>query len=204
MRQIDEIRKLTGGRYLVCLEDGTRFPLYEKELEEFRIRQNEELSESDFQKIMEELLPKRAKLKAMHLLKNMDRTEMQLRTRLKNLDYPETVTEEAIAYVKQYRYIDDLRYASNYMEYRKERYSVRQMEQELLQKGIEKEIIDQALEQTELPDEESQIARWLEKKHYSPETADQKETERMYRFLLRKGYKNSAIQRMMRGKDLYE
>ncbi len=198
MRNVSEIRQLTGGRCLVCLEDGSSFPLYWKELHAYGIREEETVADGDYEKIMKELLPKRAKLCAMNFLKTMDRTEFQLRRKLDSLFYPEEIAAEAVEYVKKYRYIDDLRYALNYMEYRKESRSVRQMEQELLRKGVARETIREALDQMETPDEEAMIRMWMEKKHYSTGEADQKERERMYRFLMRKGFSSGAVLHAMR------
>lgn len=197
MRQIQEIRALTGGRYLIVLEDGACFPLYGKEVDAFAIREGELLCDADYEKIMLELLPKRAKLCAMHFLQKMDRTEQQLRRKLGTLFYPEEIIEKAVAYVKGYRYIDDVRYAVGYMEYRKDRKSVRQMEQELFGKGISKETFQEALAQIEEPDEEGQIRYWLEKKHYAKVCGDVKERERIFRFLLRKGYSASSVRSAM-------
>ncbi|WP_283684665.1 regulatory protein RecX [Parablautia sp. Marseille-Q6255] len=204
MRQIQELRKLSGGRYLVVFEDGSCFPLYAKELDAFSIREGGTLSEKDFEKIQGELLTKRAKLCAMHFLQRMDRTEQQLRKKLETLFYPADVVETAVSYVKSYHYIDDVRYAVSFMEYRREEKSVRRMEQELLQKGISKETFREALAQIETPDEEQQIRRWLDKKHYASVCQDQKERERIYRFLLRKGYSSSAVRRAMDMEYLYE
>lgn len=204
MKQICEIRKLTGGRYLVILDDDSSFPLYGKELDAFGIHEDGVLAEAAETKILRELLPKRAKLCAMHFLEQMDRTEQQLRKKLAALSYPQRAIDEAVDYVKSYRYIDDVRYAVNYMEYRKDSKSLRQMEQELYQKGISRETFSIAVEQLEKPDEAEQIRKWLLKKQYSGQNADRKETERIYRFLLRKGYSISDIQKALRRPDLYE
>lgn len=187
---------------MVSLADGTRIPLYAKEINAFGIHEEADISQDILEQIMQELLPKRAKLCAMHLLERQDRTEYQLRKKLLELFYPEEITEQAVAYVKAYHYIDDLRYAISYIEYRKDTKSLRQLSQELLQKGITPEIFAEAAAQIELPEEEAQIRRWMEKKHYIPGSSDQKERERMYRFLLRRGYSPQAIGRMMRMEDL--
>lgn len=197
MRQVRELRALTGGRYLIVMEDGTFFPLYAKEVDAFAVCEGESLCDTDFEKIMGEILPKRAKLCAMHFLQKMDRTEQQLRRKLGSLFYPEAIIDQAVAYVKGYRYIDDVRFAVSYMEYRRDRKSMRQMEQELYLKGISKETFQEALAQTEKPDEDGQIRYWLEKKHYAEVCGDIKEKERIYRFLLRKGYSASAVRRAM-------
>lgn len=204
MRQVEALKKLAGGRWLVTLDSGVNFPLYRKELDIYHLEEGAVLSDPDYENIMTELLPKRVKLCAMHQLEKRDKTEHQLRQKLTELFYPKQLVEEAIDYVKQYHYIDDLRYAVSYMSYRREQKSVRQMEQELYQKGIPKEIIQEALEQIETPDEEQQIKNWLKKKQYDPAEADHKETNRIYGFLLRKGYPAAAIQKVMRTGDFYE
>ncbi len=198
MREICSLRRLSGGRYLVTLEDGFRFPLYAKELEPFGIAEGGSLAEPDFERVMREILPKRAALSAMHYLQSADRTEQQVRRKLEELFYPQEIADGAVDYVKRYHYLDDLRYAQNYLDCWKDSRSLRQMEQELLRRGIARETFEEAVQQMELPDEESQILRWLEKKHYSGDGAEPKETERMYRFLLRRGYSIHAVQRALR------
>ncbi len=199
---IEEIRKLSGGRCLIILEDGRRFPLYKKELEDLGLSAGEEISEETLLQIYSELLPKRARLRAMHLLEQMDRTEHQLREKLQQSFYPQEIIDDAVAYVKGYHYLDDLRYAECYLRNHAAGRSIRQMQQELCQKGIAKETIGQALaeeqEQEDFPDEESQIRSLLSKKHYDPSAADPKERQRIYAYLARRGYSASAIRSVMK------
>ena len=197
MRRILGIETLGGGRFLVQTEEGDAFPMYKGELRHYGIREGEELGEESFREIMEELLPNRAKKKALHLLERLDRTETQLRQKLTELRYPKEIVEEAVSYVKSFHYIDDVRYARQYIESRGERESIRQMRTALLQKGIAGEILDGVLQDTEPPDEEKQIRRWMEKRQYDPEAADEKERARMYRFLLRKGYSCENIRNLL-------
>ena len=201
MHQISEIEKRSSGRYLITLDDGLQFPLYGKELGTYGIEVDAVLTEEAYLEIMLELLPARAKKKALHLLERMDRTEQQLRTKLTEGGYPQEIVEQTLEYVKGFRYIDDVRYARTYMEYRKESKSLRQMEQELYQKGISRADVQEALEEMEAPDEEQQIRQWVVKKHFDVETADRQERDRLIRFLLRRGYGMAAIQRVLRGSD---
>ena len=77
-------------------------------------------------------LSKRAKLRCMHLLERRDYTEKQLRDKLRlgKTQYPPEIIDEAIAYVKAYHYVDDARYARQYVECMKVKKSRRQIEQE--------------------------------------------------------------------------
>ena len=89
----------------------------------------------------------RAKKRALYLLERMDRTEQQLREKLKSSDYPEEVIEEAIEYVKSFHYLDDERYAENFTRYKKENMSRQQIKQKLMLKGVSKDIIQNAIEE---------------------------------------------------------
>ncbi len=197
MDYVTEIRKLTGGRHLITLESGISFPLYGKEIADCGLHEDEDVADEVISMILEELLPKRARLRAMHLLEKMDRTEQQLREKLLQSAYPELIIDDAVSYVKNYHYIDDQRYARNYLESHASSKSMRQMEQELLAKGIEKEIIRQAVSEMELPDEEGQILALLKKKHYNPAADDAAVRQKLIAYLMRRGYQYSDIIHVM-------
>ena len=140
----------------------------------------------------------RAKKRALYLLERMDRTEYQLREKLRASDYPEEVIEEAIDYVKSFHYIDDERYAENFTRYRKENMSRQQIKQKLMSKGVSKDIISNALEEEYDVDESIHIRNLLEKKHFSYQTSDEGEFRRVYNYLLRRGFRSSDILKEMK------
>lgn len=144
-------------------------------------------------------MQKRARLRCMHLLEKRDYTEKQLRDKLRmgKTEYTQEMIDDAIAYVKSYRYVDDESYACRYVECMKERKSRRQIEQELYQRGISREQVEKAFEQTQEVPEEELIASWLEKKHFVLEEADITEQRRMYGFLARKGFSGESIRRAL-------
>ena len=67
---------------------------------------------------MDELL-KQAKKKALSLLTDMDRTETQLRERLKQKGYPEPIIEEVMSYIQSFGYVNDANYAKRLVEGKK-------------------------------------------------------------------------------------
>ena len=136
---------------------------------------------------------RRARHRALHILERSDRTEQELRAKLER-NYRAEAVEDAISYVKQYHYLDDRRYAVNYLNSRGRVKSRRQVEQELLyKKGISKEILEEARREAEPQDEREQIRRWMEKKQIHPETADPNELRRFYLFLMRRGFRSEDI-----------
>ena len=83
----------------------------------------------------------------MHLLTDMGRTESQLRSKLALGGYPEDIVGEAVEYVKSFGYIDDMEYARSFIESRKDKKSRKELYAALSQKGVEKELIEQAFEE---------------------------------------------------------
>ena len=199
--QIMEIAELDKKRMRIVLEDRSSFALYKGEARQYGLQQGEELSEELFEEICEKVLVKRARKRAMHLLQRMDRTEAQIRTKLALGLYPDDVIDSAVDYVKGYRYVDDLRYTKDFVVYHMDRKSRTRIEQDLLRKGISKDMIRAVFEELEeegtRQDETAMIRSLLEKKKYDAQTSDRQEKQRMYAFLYRKGFHSEAINRAL-------
>lgn len=192
--QVIQVAELDKKRVKICLEDGTYFALYKSENRRYGLLEGEDISQDILQEIYQDILRKRARKRTMHLLEQMDRTESQLRFKLRQGYYPEEIIDDAIAYVKDYHYLDDLRYAQNYVRNHKDKKSRRIIQVYLLGKGIARHFVQQALEEEYDQENEGElILKWLEKKHYSADTADLKEKQKMYQFLVRKGFHSSDI-----------
>lgn len=136
---------------------------------------------------MQEVLPKRAKLRAMNLLQGREYTTAQLRTKLQQGFYPAEIIEQAIVYVAGFHYIDDLRYAVDYITYHEDSRSRRRIEQDLQGKGIPAATMEEAWqvwrENGGEQDEQRMIREQLHKKHYDPEAeTDWKERQKIYAF----------------------
>ena len=134
----------------------------------------------------------------MYLLEQIDRTEKQLREKLLSNEYPPSCIEDAIAYVKRFHYLNDYRYACNAIRYSNERMSRGQLWQKLLSKGASRDLIEAAMEEEYQADELEQIRKLLIKRKYEPEQNDQKEMQKTYQFLLRRGFKSSDILKAMK------
>ena len=80
-------------RYRIHLDGEPAFILYKGEMKNLGIREGEEVSPDTLETIYSAILYRRARLRAMHLLEDMDRTEAGLREKLRQGEYPEEVTE---------------------------------------------------------------------------------------------------------------
>lgn len=134
--------------------------------------------------------------KALRLLEHMDRTEKGLRDRLIQGGFSEEAAEDAVAYVKDYGYINDYRYALNYILYRIHSKSRQKIFQELQQKGISRDVASEAWEEAsdlEEPDETSLLRTAIEKKYSPGDTLDDKAMRRLYGYLQRRGFRMGDI-----------
>lgn len=184
-------------RSRICLDDGTGFILYRKEIYHYDLKEGQELSREIYQKILQEIMIPRARKKAMHLLEQMDRSKAELSNRLKEAGYLPEAIENAISYVESFHYIDDERYARNYIRYHQEAKSRRRLNQDLKKKGISDEIIRLAMEEENQTDPKDQIRKLLEQKHYDLIDPDgricRKEEARACRFLASRGFETGDI-----------
>ena len=114
--QVTKVESLTKTKWKVELDGQFAFVLYKKEILQFGIEVNGELSEELYEQIKKDVVLKRAKFRAMHLLTDMARTESQLRDKLKRNMYPEDVISQAIAYVKSFGYINEETYIENFIQ----------------------------------------------------------------------------------------
>ena len=191
---ITQISEVDKKRMMIHTEEGVSFVLYKGEIRRFALQEGEEIASEVYEEIRTDILIKRARKRAMFLLEKMDRTESQLRNKLRQGFYGEDLIDDAIAYVKKYHYIDDNRYAQTYVRYQKERKSKRQIKMDLMQKGVDREIIEQAIEaEYESESEQELILKWIEKRKYKIGESDIKEKQKMYQFLMRKGFRSEDI-----------
>ena len=203
---VTSIKAYDRKRSEVLTDEGLRFVLYNAEITKLKLTEDAEIPAEILEEILTVLLPKRAKLRAMNLLKARDYTESRLRQKLIEGGYPEETVEEAVAYVASYGYVDDARYARSYIRSRMSTASRRRIETDLLQRGIDAETINTAFEELYADEllagedpELSQIRRQIEKKHIDPETATWEEKQKFLASMARRGFSPDKVRRVFNG-----
>ena len=196
--RVCKVEKRDKGKYCICFETGIHCLVYGYEIRGMKLEEDTYISKEQYQHIVKEIVGKRAKKRAMHLLERMDRTEHQLREKLMSSDYPEECVDDAIAYVKGFHYLDDSRYAENFTRYSKEKLSRQQIKQKLISKGIAKDLIEDAIDSEYDADERMHIRKLLEKKHFDSSNCDESEFRRIYQYILRRGFHSNDILKEMK------
>lgn len=193
-RTVTRIEKMAKNKRRVFLDGEYAFCLYADELSRFSIEEGAELSERDFTEIKESILLKRARLRAVHILTDMDRTEEQLRRKLIQGGYPEDVAGHAVAYVKSYGYINDYEYARRFVEDKKEKKSRQEIYALLSAKGLKNALIEEVLERYCTPEDTLKAVREaVRKRGYDLEHAAEKDRQRCLAYLARKGFRYEDI-----------
>lgn len=187
-------------RIAIYLNNEFAFVLYKGELLEYEIEEGIELDEELYNRILEEKLYLRAKKRGMNLLKTMDRTEWDVRHKMQEGGYPVEAIDVAIDYLKSYGYIDDNRYASNYLHYKSGSMSMRQIVNKLNEKGISKDIIESVLneENDDYQDTENELINKLMHKKYKGDLSNisYEDKQKLFAYLYNKGFKISDIEKV--------
>lgn len=143
---------------------------------------------------------KRAAKKAMDLLLQQDRTEKNLRDRLYRAGFSEKASEYAVRYVVHFGYVDDLRYAQNYISLQKGKRSKKELRYKLMERGVPPELAAEAFldyeEETECEALRLQLAKRLGGQRLSD--MDIPARDKVAAYLVRKGYPLPAVRSVMR------
>ena len=195
---VTSVVPMTKSKYKIYLDDQFAFVLYKGELSRYNLSEGVVISEDLKNIIMRDVILKRCKLRALHLLEDMPRTEYQLREKLKEGLYPESTIASTLEYVKSFGYVDDRQYAYNFIDFRKNTKSKSEIRMLLLQKGVDPEMIDLAFEEAfSEEDSKAAIRKLLEKRRFDFECDDPKEINRQIAYLSRKGFRYEDIRQVI-------
>lgn len=193
---VTNVESLTKTKFIVEVDGKFAFVLYKGELKRFGVTQGVELSEKIYQQIRTEIVLKRAKLRAMHLLADTARSEKGLREKLRQGHYPEDIIEQAMDYVRSFGYLDDRKYAESFVLSRKESKSRKEIYAALLQKGVSAEQIQEVLDEVYAEEGEREaIRKLILKKHVDVLQANEEELHKLYGYLARKGFRYEEIRK---------
>lgn len=196
---VTKIEDYAKKRYQIWLDGEAAFVLYKGDLRRYGIREGEELDETAYELIQKEVLSKRAEKRALHLLEKRDYTAAGLRRKLTDGGYSEEIAEAAVEAMKSYRYLDDARYADQYIRCYAGRKTRRWISAKLAEKGIAKDVIANVYESFDEEgieaDEEKMAVELLKKRHYEGGPLEKKEMDRHIAFLMRRGFSVSCIRK---------
>jgi regulatory protein len=129
-----------------------------------------------------------------------------MRTRAEEGEAGERAMDAVCARLKELGYLSDTRFAADYTRLRKEneKFGKRRVQQDLMQKGVQKELIATTLATAYDEVDAVGLAREYVAKKRMKRPVDQKETARVMGRLMRAGFSSSVIYKVLREWELPE
>lgn len=135
-----------GKRTAILLMDGENAgPLQSSDLLRYNLEDGGEITRELAERILTELILPAGKKKAMDLLLAQDRTKAELLRRLTQAGFGERIVSEVMEYIRQFPYLDDVRYAKNYLTSAAGKKSLSEIRHKLTEHGVSDEDYEQAL-----------------------------------------------------------
>lgn len=189
--KITEIKQQVkrAGRYSIYLDGKYSFSLGENELLKLGLYSGQELTEEELAEFQDESEYGKWFDRTLNLLSYRMRSEWELRDYLKRKDADPDVIDKILNKLSDTGYVNDEQFAKRWIENRRlmKATSKRRLAQELRQKRISSEIIDQALAEDET--DEREVLRELVEKMRRRYPEDIK----LMQYLARQGYSYDDI-----------
>ena len=194
--EITDIAPLDKKRRKVYIDGQYAFPLYVSELRKYNIEAGAVLEENVYDDICS-LLMRRVRERILYLITDYDRSEQNIRQKISMAGYRGSFVDDAIDSLKEYGYIDDLRFARYYAESMRDTKgrSAFAISRSLYEKGISRDVLDTVMGELDI-DEDAQILKALSSKGYNEENIrqiDDKERQKLISSLMRKGFSYDLI-----------
>ena len=143
----------------------------------------------------------KAKAYAFLLLKFRLRSENELKARLKQKGFSEELSQDTVNFLKDKKFINDRVFACGWVASRLKRpFGLSKIRQELVQKGLDKEIIENSFSQVKEYYNESQIVSQLAQQRFSKLKSIEplKAKARVYGYLMRRGFSPDLIEEVIK------
>lgn len=159
---ITGIFRISNKKSVVEFDHEIRISLYNREISKFGLELHADYPEEDYHQLLQDILYPRAKERVYHLLIQSDRAESDVREKLQNAYYPQEIIDIVIEKMRYMGYIDDERYARNYISNHYKQKSIKMIYNALMRKGISKECMEQCM--NEIIEEQQDSGNFIQDK----------------------------------------
>ena len=186
--------KKNKGSVTLCFDDDSTLTVSEEDYIRLSLYEKQEITPEELKSIREDISFNNAKSSALRYLLYKFRSCKEVRQKLEREGYSNTTIEEVLNELIKLGYINDRIYASKYLHDRSKLKPKpkRILRQELINKGIDEEIIDELLGEWKI-DEYALAGSMLKKKYGKYDMSDEKIKRKAYTYLLHKGFDSDLI-----------
>ncbi|HZG57354.1 RecX family transcriptional regulator [Paenibacillus sp.] len=197
-----ELQKKQRHRYNIFVDEQFAFAVHEDILMKHRLFKGQVVSADRLEEVLRDEERQDAYVKTIRWLGARPRTEKEIRQYMGRKAYEPAVVDHCVERLKAERYVDDERFSRALTEERLQRQGKGKqwIRQELLQKGVDKQTVMDAV-QSVSPEEEKAAAAALAKKRWralSSGEDPQAARRKLYAYLARRGFSASAVREAVR------
>lgn len=180
----------TAERMNIYLDGRYAFSMSVRALTEHPVSVGDQLSVSAVERLRQVDEPDRATNAALNLLTHRGRSEQELRQRLRQKGYTQSAIDETVTRIIDWGYLDDEQFASAWVEQRSNARprSRRALAYELRQKGVDREIITEAIEGASIDEAADALRLAAQKWRRDRDQPLEKRRQRTASYLARRGY----------------
>lgn len=135
---------------------------------------------------------------ALNRLGEREFSRAELLTKMKRLQPDESMILPILDKMESMNYLSDERRAKNILSQYQHREGLSKLKQRLSAKGIKKDTIDLVLEEENIGDSESEISKALHALIKKFKAYDKEQNNKMYRFLISRGYSSQATSKALK------
>ena len=183
-----------AGRYWVSFENGEKLGLYRQTVEDFGLYTGKELTEEEYNSLLEAAGRMSAKMRAVRIVSAASVSKRDLQERLVRKGEDPEQAREAVDWMEELHLLDDRNTAEQIVHSCISKgYGIQRAKQALYEKRIPKQYWEEAL--AEYPDQWDRIESFL--KSRLDADSDQKQIKKAIDALIRRGHSYSIIRQVL-------
>ena len=201
-----ETQKKNKDRYSIFLDGEFAFGVHVDVLVMHGLRKGMTLEKEELEALIHDESVKKAILAGIKHISYKQRTSKEVRDKLISLEYTPDQIEEAVEKLIDLAFLDDERYAEEFVDTRQQRYGRKRIFLELKKRGIAEGLAERALDKMLDVDAGYQTAMAMAQKKYAQCTGldPRKAATRIQGQLLRKGYSYDVVNRIIKELGVFD
>lgn len=191
-----EVGKRNKERVNIYIDNEYAFSISAELVYKENIKVKDEINVERLKKLADEDNYIKCKNSALKIIERTYKSEKELRDKLVLKGYDDHIIKQTINFLREYNLLNDTNYAKMYVKDRSRNQGKNKIKYKLIQKGIDENIIEEELNKID-KDEIKKVVYEMALKKYrvlsKRENDNYKLTQKLYRFLMGKGYDYDLI-----------
>lgn len=195
-----EVMNQNAERVRITLDEGSSFSCSTELVYTHRLKKEKIIDKDELRKLIEEDNYIKGKNAALRILGRSYKSQSEITDKLIGKGYDLLTIDRILAFLKQYQFIDDDKYAKAVVKDKMKVVGKNKIKYTLLKKGISEELVTEAIEQIDVEQQKDQALNLAQKKYtllQKSETDSKKIYKKLGDFLIRKGYSWEVVKAVL-------